>query len=92
MDKEELVFNLKKDTAYKSSRDFKEDIIRNLKIKDIDFRNVYVRIINYQIRKYGEPLFTKIEVESWKGLGKQKSILSCQRRKKMRNYDRKRYY
>lgn len=93
MNKEELIFNMKKNTPYRNAREFKEDIIKNLKIKDIDFKDVYAKIINYQIAKYGEMLSMSTEVECWKGLGRQKAILSNSRRKKRRNYEsKKRYY
>ena len=90
MNKEELIFNMKKNTPYRNAREFKGDIIKNLKIKDIDFKDVYAKIINYQIAKYGERLSVSTEVECWKGLGKQKSILSNNRKSKRKNYESKR--
>ena len=90
MNKEELVFNLKKDNAYKSSRDFKEDIIKNLKIKDIDFKDVYARIINYQIKKYGESLAFNFEYSM--GEIKKNAQRNIWRKSKRRNYESKRRY
>lgn len=92
MNKEELIFNLKKDTPYKNSREFKEDVIKKLKIKDIDFKEVYARIINHQIKKYGGSLGSICCEKYIKGDGKEKSIRARDRRSKRRNYESKRRY
>ena len=53
MDKAELVFNLYKDQVV-VSKPFREEVLKKYKLSKEDIRNLYVRIQNYQIQKYGE--------------------------------------
>lgn len=52
--KEECAFAQFKDKCFKNAETCKEGIIK--KFKGIDVNNLYIRIVNYQIKKYGEVL------------------------------------
>ena len=53
--KEEYLFNKYKDSYIKTARSFREKVIKN-GFKDINISEVYRRIVNYQIGKYGNIL------------------------------------
>lgn len=66
MDTKELIFNMYKDEVIISKK-FRKGIEKKYNISSDDARNLYVKIINYQIKKYGsrldtnEPAMTKEE-------------------------------
>jgi hypothetical protein len=49
--KEDCIFEELKDKSYRNAKDFKERLMK--KYKDIDASNMYLRVANYQIKKYG---------------------------------------
>ena len=48
----ELIYNLYKDETIKCEN-FRTEISRKYKLTDIEISNIYVKIVNYQIKKYG---------------------------------------
>lgn len=92
MNKEEMIFHLKKDYPYRNSKEFKKDIKNNFKMEDLNFREVYTKIINYQIKKYGNPVFTEYYDECFQETQMHKKAQSKDRKSKRRNYESKRYY
>ena len=61
MDKEELIFNIYKDQPLIAKK-FKRKIIEMYHISLEESRNLFVKINNYQIKKYGRKLDTFLEV------------------------------
>ena len=55
MDIKEFIFNTYKDLPL-TAKKFKKEIIEKYHIKHEDAREVYVRINNYQVKKYGKSL------------------------------------
>lgn len=55
MDKIELIFNMYKDSVV-ISKPFKREMIRRYKLNDEEIRNLYIKIQNYQIKRYGNRL------------------------------------
>jgi len=53
MDKNELLYRIYRDTLIKNSIVFKRYLIKQFKIEMSDATNIYARIVNYQIMKYG---------------------------------------
>ena len=53
-DKEKLIFELFKDKPLSSSRKFKCEVYKRYKINTT--RDLYTRLVNYQIKKYGRML------------------------------------
>lgn len=48
----ELIFNLYKDEVV-SIQKFRKEISKKYKLSDIEITNIYAKINNYQIKKYG---------------------------------------
>lgn len=55
MDKIELIFNIYKDSVV-ISKPFKREMVRRYKLSDEEIRNLYIKIQNYQINRYGNRL------------------------------------
>lgn len=55
MDKIELIFNIYKDSVI-FSKLFKMEMVKKYKLSDDEIRNLYVKIQNYQIDRYGNRL------------------------------------
>lgn len=55
MDKIKLIFNIYKDSVV-ISKPFKREMIRRYKLSDEEIRNLYIKIQNYQIDRYGNRL------------------------------------
>ena len=55
MDIKEIIFKAYKDKAI-VTKTFRKDIARDYKLADEDIRNLYIRINNYQVKKYGNRL------------------------------------
>lgn len=55
MDKIELIFNIYKDSVIFSKK-FKAEMIRKYKLSDEKIRNLFIKIQNYQIDRYGNRL------------------------------------
>ena len=54
---EKVIFELEKDTQFVNCRDFYKTLVKKYQIKNYWFyREVFVRIINYQIKTYGKSL------------------------------------
>ena len=53
MDKNELLYRIYRDTLIKNSIVFKRYLIKQFKIEMSDATNIYARIVNHQIMKYG---------------------------------------
>lgn len=50
---ENFVFEKYKDTSFRSCKHFKKEVMQ---YRNIDTREVYTKIVNYQIKNYGEAL------------------------------------
>lgn len=61
MDIEELIFNTYKDEPLIAKK-FKQEIIEKYHIPYEETRDIFVRINNYQVKKYGRKLDTFLEV------------------------------
>ena len=57
MDTKELIFNMYKDKVV-ISKNFRKEIAKKYNISGDDARNLYIKIQNYQIKKYGKRLDT----------------------------------
>lgn len=62
MNKEDILFNMLKDTN-KTSNDFKRGILTK-KYPGINFSELHRRIVNYQVKKYGRSLEENVVKES----------------------------
>ena len=60
--KEECAFVQFRDKCFKNAENCKRKILK--KYKDIDVNNLYIRIVNYQLKKYGDILRTKYAVNN----------------------------
>ena len=60
--KEECAFIQFRDRGFKNAETCKGNILK--KYKDIDVNNLYIRIVNYQLKKYGDILRTKYAVNN----------------------------
>lgn len=58
---EEQIFDAYKDQVIKS-KDFKAEIIDKFEVTKREAHDLYVRIINYQIKKYGSRLENNLEI------------------------------
>ena len=68
MNKEELIFTMYRDTPI-VAKTFKSKIIKKYGLSNDEARDIYVRIQNYQIKKYGGALMNKMDLlpaEEWK--------------------------
>lgn len=63
MNLKELIFNMYKETDM-GSRKFRTIISKKYKLSDIEISNIYARINNYQISKYGSRTSNEYEVKS----------------------------
>lgn len=59
---ENYIFNKYKDTAFISCKDFRKKVEKYIKI---DVRDVYAKIVNYQINTYGETLTCNSYSAEW---------------------------
>lgn len=82
MDKVQLIFNLYKDKVI-ISKPFRLELSRKYKLTDEEIRNLYIKIQNYQIKKYGEIMTYDKDVYTAEEL----KIIS--RNAKQRRHDRK---
>lgn len=53
MDKKELIFNIHKNDIIEDSIRYKYDLIQKYGLEKHEIHDIFVRIINYQIEKYG---------------------------------------
>lgn len=53
MDKEELLYRIYRDTLIKNSIIFKRYLIKQFDITLAEATNIYTKIVNYQIMRYG---------------------------------------
>lgn len=83
MNIEELIFEMYKNQTLTSAKKFKNDIQKNF--KNIDCYDLYRRIVNFQIEKYGCALNTR----NYEDYNKEECI-QASIRAKQRRYDRKR--
>lgn len=60
MNTKELIFNIYKDRVIKS-KEFKAEIIDKFEVTRREATDIYARIINYQIKKYGNRLENYLE-------------------------------
>lgn len=63
MDKIELVFNMYKEEPI-GARKFRAIVSKKYKLNDREISNIYARINNYQISKYGSRTSSEYEVKS----------------------------
>lgn len=49
--KEDCIFEELKDKSFQNAKDFKERLVK--KYKNVNVQNIYLRVANYQIKKYG---------------------------------------
>lgn len=76
MDVEKIIFNMYKDTELGTVKDFKSKLMK--KFKGINWYELYARITNYQIKKYGTSLRYKVFVD---GEFKHRAKINAQGRK-----------
>ncbi|MBR6641162.1 MAG: hypothetical protein IKL08_03095 [Clostridia bacterium] len=50
--KENYVFNKYKDKCFKNSAELKGEIYKNYKKINVDINSLYIKIVNYQVKKY----------------------------------------
>ena len=62
MDKIELVYNLYKDESIES-RKFRAIVSKKYQLSDRDITNIYAKINNYQVKKYGKKIGKGSDVE-----------------------------
>ena len=62
MDKIELVYNLYKDESI-GSRKFRAIVSKKYQLSDRDITNIYAKINNYQVKKYGKKIGKGSDVE-----------------------------
>ena len=83
MDKKEFeenyIFEKYKDTPLKNSKEFRKKIEKHI---NIDVSSVYAKIINYQIKTYGETLIEGTEGRSDNVRNAQNSFLRNKARRK----------
>lgn len=60
MNIEELIFNMYKDECI-GARKLREIVSKKYKLSDIEISNIYARINNYQINKYGDRISANVE-------------------------------
>ena len=82
---EELIFEMYKDRPIKNARTFKGELRK--KFKNIDVSNLFVRITNYQISKFGRALMennweNRSEEELRKITDRAKHRKYCKRRRR----------
>lgn len=63
MDKIKLIFNMYKD-EYIGAKKFRAIVSKKYKLSDIEISNIYAKINNYQIEKYGERISSEYELKS----------------------------
>lgn len=66
MDKKELIFNLHKDEVINDCSKFKNEISKQYNLNKKDSHDVYAKIINYQLDKYGGQINNFITIEDFK--------------------------
>ena len=59
---ESYIFNKYKDTGFESCKHFRKEVE---KFKNINIRDIYVKIVNYQINTYGETLTSNSYNAEW---------------------------
>lgn len=82
MDKEELIFNMYKDSVVIGKK-FRKEISRTYKLKNTEISNICAKISKYQIERYGSSLEIDIGYKS-KEETERLSINNRQRRNKRR--------
>ena len=82
MDKIELIFNIYKDSVV-VSKPFKREMIRRYKLSDEEIRNLFIRIQNYQVEKFGG----RLSWEEKSFSNQEKEIVN--RRETQRRYDKR---
>ena len=78
MNKLELVFNIYKDEIIKN-KEFRRKIKEKYGFSDIFISNLIVRIVNYQIKKYGQRKSNDVEIYTKEEL-KRKSLNAYKRK------------
>ena len=92
MDKIELIFNIYKDTDI-GTRKLRAIISKKYKLSDIEISNIYAKINNYQIKKYGEKLGKGTDMdfltreECKRRAGIVRTIKYQKRKEEEKNYD-----
>ena len=51
---EEFIFQKNKDKGFRNAEEFKGTILRGF--KNVDVSKIYIKIVNYQVKKYGQTL------------------------------------
>ena len=89
---EQLVFEKYKDTSFRSSKDFRK---RVKEYRNIDAREVYIKITNYQIKTYGSSLCVnredKIDLDKLRGNSNRRKKSSRKTRGTYENQKEKRW-
>ena len=62
MDKAEFIYNYYKDESI-GAKKFRALVSRKFKLTDIEISNIYARINNYQVKKYGKRLGKSDDIE-----------------------------
>lgn len=89
MDKVEVVFNLYKDSVV-VSKPFRAEVVRKYQLTKEQARDLYIRIQNYQIEKYGERItYDKTTCSSEERKTLNRNATQRKYEKKARRYDNK---
>ena len=84
MDIKELIFNIYKDQPI-IAKQFKQEVIEKYHIDLDEARNIFVKINNYQIKKYGEKLDILKELIPYS----KEELYKMGRKANQRKYDKK---
>lgn len=82
MNIEEFIFLTYKDQPIVTKK-FREEISRKYKLTNDESRNIFVKIHNYQVNKYGERLSHD------KGIHSAEELITINRKARARYYERK---
>lgn len=87
MDKVELIFNMYKDDVIEIEK-FRPIIKNKYKLSDIEISNIYAKINNYQIKKYGikQDKSNIIEIDTKEEWDKVRRNIQSNKKRRLNNY------
>lgn len=87
MDKVELIFNMYKDDVIEIEK-FRPMINKKYKLSDIEISNIYAKINNYQIKKYGikQDKSNIIEIDTKEEWDKVRRNIQSNKKRRLNNY------
>jgi hypothetical protein len=89
MNLKELIFNMYKETNM-GSRKFRTIISKKYKLSDIEISNIYAKINNYQINKYGGRINKEYELinrEEYKKIARNRRTAKYERLKRRKQHE-----